>query len=841
MIRKADVMACNSGMRGLPLLLLSVCLLVPIGAAWPEAPHSIADELRLQLPNLPDVPDAATLQRLQDLRNSSDASVQKGLGLLLMSSQFAAIRNSAFVQIDGRDTEWSAVPFGGPDARGDAEEEMDLIEFRALPDGEGNLLVMHRVLHAEQKKRESGFIVNIFEMGPLGLQFIYDFYDSTDRGYYNVIDRSNWQAVRHEWIPFSFARVGAAEARIPLREIMLREGLPSRPSVSVQGGVNGDMGDTFIVPLAGQNDALQLLVHLLAHNCYRADDSMAIAIALANSRIFSASDNQTRPLILADIEQQFRFYQEVIAWQEASGLSFRLSNAPVIAQIFWADRRRYSEFEAGTDLLTPRSYREFIDQPANLRFLLQKIQSECLAEGRPGLRTLAANLEGWYQTVAQYRSSMENLERFNQLGWLSDADLHLARDEQRRGLYEQDYFGKRRRWDGFGWLNYQVTLFRQTGLFRGDCGTATTIQMALYRAAGLPPLSLQFVGANAETTHNFPAYYGFVLDRWNVHQRADLAGSAIDLYYSKPWWHSLAFRGNFYRDDQGRYYSSYYQGERTTTARLRSFLERGIDESQLESLFLSNATMEPGLIFNQQSAPAQLLDRDGDGLLDEDERRLGTNPADVDSDRDGFSDRWEVEWGNPRDATIPPRAAYALDGLVTNQPGWIRTESPRGDSRAQRELYDVASLEGNIGDDRMRLAVSYHNDIRANHLHLHSFSIETEGAAYWVQWYRGNATLYLRAGEDFRPIGSGGLQEATLTGAEFEIPLRCFRGARQFRVTYHAPGWFDGREQIVADSSGPIELGTADSSATRALQRASPGPLPGNPLPSGNVIWLRGQ
>ena len=53
---------------------------------------------------------------------------------------------------------------------------------------------------------------------------------------------------------------------------------------------------------------------------------------------------------------------------------------------------------------------------------------------------------------------------------------------------------------------------------------------------------------------------------------------------------------------------------------------------------------------------ASLLDRDGDGLEEERERVLGTDPDHPDTDRDGLLDGWENQFG------LDPRQASGADG-----------------------------------------------------------------------------------------------------------------------------------------------------------------------------------
>jgi hypothetical protein len=69
------------------------------------------------------------------------------------------------------------------------------------------------------------------------------------------------------------------------------------------------------------------------------------------------------------------------------------------------------------------------------------------------------------------------------------------------------------------------------------------------------------------------------------------------------------------------------------------------------------------------SDPAPNDDEDGDGLTNQEEYDLGTNPKNADTDGDGFLDKWEVDNGfNPLDSSDPdPNGDEDDDGLTNQQ------------------------------------------------------------------------------------------------------------------------------------------------------------------------------
>ena len=79
-----------------------------------------------------------------------------------------------------------------------------------------------------------------------------------------------------------------------------------------------------------------------------------------------------------------------------------------------------------------------------------------------------------------------------------------------------------------------------------------------------------------------------------------------------------------------------------------SFAEEGITEQENKRLhdalqsFTVPADLQAEDLTSERRAAAVAADGDGDGLADNVERQLGTDPANPDTDGDGLLDGWEV-------------------------------------------------------------------------------------------------------------------------------------------------------------------------------------------------------
>src|SRR3989344_2402060 len=100
-------------------------------------------------------------------------------------------------------------------------------------------------------------------------------------------------------------------------------------------------------------------------------------------------------------------------------------------------------------------------------------------------------------------------------------------------------------------------------------------------------------------------------------------------------------------------------------------LERLVGKRRLSGLALALALGGSGLSCGSEpvKTPPEIgvVDSDNDGMPDEAERRMGTNPLNKDSDNDGFDDLYEVQHGtDPMNPDDPPKNnpdAGSLDAM----------------------------------------------------------------------------------------------------------------------------------------------------------------------------------
>lgn len=413
------------------------------------------------------------------------------------------------------------------------------------------------------------------------------------------------------------------------------------------------------------NYAFRLLLRLLAEACYTEGDTMTLALALANNYIYAKGTEETRAAIEKDIIAHYRLYQEIRAWQEEEKTAYALAEAPLVPKIFWADRVRTVEYDNEGRLPIAR-YREFVDSIETYKSVRTMARTHALYTR--GYTETAARIEEFETAHHFYRTSLAYYENKTRSGEFDDACLRGITQEVAKGAFQETCFGTTRELYDFQWINNQVRRYKTRGRFEGDCGTMTTVMIALYKMAGIPAASFQWYEnpdiGSARKMHNFPLYYHNRLRAWVAKQTPGTNEYPLYLHYTKPKWHHAIYH-NDYETTDTHIASAYYPGDRAETFRITHFLRVGFPEDRFERVFFSGDTLTKGLFFTEETAPFTFPDEDEDGLIDKDEARMGTSPRERDSDGDGALDRQEVDYGtDPRSESSHPFALPTLSGFV---------------------------------------------------------------------------------------------------------------------------------------------------------------------------------
>ncbi|ETR67805.1 MAG: hypothetical protein OMM_11193, partial [Candidatus Magnetoglobus multicellularis str. Araruama] len=748
------------------------------------------------------------------LTNDPPEDIQKGLNLILMPEFFQKQIQSQQIEIsiDGINSEWSLVPNQVIDIRGDSynqQQNMDMVEANSLfKADEQNLYVMIAMDDAPLTIQYFSFLIDFsgdnaheIEIVVFGWEDgnIYCRYNDFIHGLYN----------RPFHMEVSIDEI--FEAKIPLYQFIESQKLKSRISLIPRtidiNLITEDNVPKILLPVSLKNHALMLFMYLLYKNKYIQGDIMTVAMAIADNFIHAISNEKTMRAIERDICKHFDFYEKVTSWQQSEGLNFKLKDTNLIPKIFWADRcgkyfyyvsdvTDFSQLES----LTLPVYNEFVDGIDTMYALFDIIKNNDLYD--PAINFSIAKIESFVALNHIYRSTMENLTGFNEK-WPGSFNqiLQDAIIDYQNGGYYTYYFGKTRKWDGFMWLNYQTDLLIKTGNIKGDCGTNTCANMGLYKAAGIPPLSIQRTSLyHFGFTHNYSGYYDILRKRWYSYQKMPRGDVDLQIYFHKYFPHHWFINAEISYTEELTY-SSLYQGETVKIIRAENFLSQGIDPDHFESIVVSDKTHIPGFIFNDNTAPLIISDKDKDGLSDSHELDLSTNPNNWDSDSDLLSDTWEILNGyDPNSIDIPENIIIAPDGFVddiTNQNNYFHNTDQLNDSKVDTNIFDISDCYAVISEDKLHVGIQFNNDISE------SRSVSSE---LWI--YTGIETqvwYWLFCGSQF----SGGTYDSSFCSmmklvqdkwinistendiyytiakdAEFQIPLKYFDNPDSISIKY---------------------------------------------------------
>jgi|GEM_PF-4363636 len=803
------------------LLILSSIFFI-FSAAGENELYKIFPTLEYQIQNnFKDNQQENILSLLNNYINKEDDEFILGMKLILQEELFGKyikIKKDLF-KIDGKDNEWKDIPDIIEDEKNDVKNKnADLIEFRCYLDEDYNLYVIHKILGKPLKKEnEESFFTRFYTEDGTYVQIAYSWNGKI--AFYKINNGSS------KIIKFDYQVDEVGEAVIPLGKILETEKIKRCNELIIEGSVyhkeHYDYSKYIYIYQRQINYALKLLVFLLQHKCYLQNDTISMALSLANNYYYSIADKETKEEIEKDLVKHFNFYKKVISRQEEYPVKYDLQKVPVIPKIFWADRKRHMDYLRSNEKMNIKFYKEFIDRIENLDEIFKLAKSLKLEEAY-SLKNIAETIETFARDKLIYRTKIERHKALN------DEDTKEALKEYKEGKYIIKYFGKERIWSHLHWLNYQMKYYKENNKFKGDCMTATTIQMVLYKAAGIPPLSMQWVSEKKwGYSHNFPFYYNYFLNKWDCIQKPSDNEEKLYQYYIKPIWHHRVYKNDF--DKEGLViYKSYYQGELADLKKIKSLLKRGLEEKEFERIFLSDETQKPGFIFNDRTAPDKIIDTDNDSITDDFEKEKSLDPNNYDTDNDGYTDLWELERGfDPKDNKSPDKFIPAIDGIINNNPENIITEyDPPNDNEADRDFYDIKSVCAGVIGNYLYLGAVYYNDITKNERKVFSFQITSIGKEYnkyWIQWIDDKSYVYryLKDGdkEKLSEIKElrGLWESAAIKDAEFMIPMSLFNGADKLYIKHYTTGFIKDKKTNSDDRSESIRLALKNDTDIEAI------------------------
>ncbi len=738
-------------------------------------------------------------------------------------------------KIDGYDNEWKHAPFVYRDyARNVKIKNADLIQFKAYLDSDYNLYVMHKTLGRPLKRKsEEAFYLRFYDESGKNLFKLYYSWNGKSAWYkFSKGDR------KRRYINLKFAVNTVGEAVIPLKQIYKQRGLKLPDKIQIRAGVyhprlgkivkrmkkNGrslrwwssriDTSHRIDVFNRPKNYALELLLYLLQKNASIKGDSITPALALANNYLYSIADKQTRKAILKDTEKHFYLYKKILEQQKNYTIKYDLSKTGVLPKLYWAYRIKKIDWPRRKKLSMKR-YREFVDSIENLYKVRQIVFRNNLHKGN-SLLHIATKLERFARSKNTYRAEIDVHRQRAQKG---NKNSIQALKEYRNGKYEKYYYGKKRRWDLFYWLNYQMPGFEKTGKYIGDCVTITLFQMAFYKALGIPVLANQIKSIPLKSySHHSPFFYNAFLKRWVSIQRPPKNRKLYHNYLIKPRWHHKLYQEfrSGYKKVKGVSYSFYAQGEIVKPSQVYALRKGGISIDHFRKIFLGFYNIKKNFVYKNYPYGKNAKDSDNDGIVDIAEREFKTNPYKADSDSDGYSDLYEIERGfNPLSSSSKPDKINAVDGIISPGEYDKRVSDARGDYKATTNVFDVKNFYAKLSGDGLYMAVDFYNDVSKNEHVTYTFRVITNNASYLVQCYsnrgmfRGGVpfcNLYKRVDGKWTKIKRIYPACFFVKAAEIKVPLKYFGDFNKLRVWYSSTGVINGKKTNYDDKTDKIKL-----------------------------------
>lgn len=538
---------------------------------------------------------------------------------------------------------------------------------------------------------------------------------------------------------------------------------------------------------ASPNHALFLVAHQLAAGQYAPGDTITLALALVNNRLYAEGDEQVRRAIREDVLAHYAFYRRLVAWQRRRfEHAVDLSRMPLLPKLYWADRLVQPPEGIRYRIRNLEDYREYVDTIGTLEYFHSLAERHRLWEGI----TIRSIARGIYTFTHKKDATGKRRHLYNPNGEIMRRifarfphDPGTTADYERRTLI---YRKKRCGINGFFWLNFQRRLYENIGQSVGLCEVSSLLEMAMLKAVGLPATTMvRWAAKELRTTgHAFALYYDPFRRRWNnldVIRRTSLPYLIEIAIHKTRWHHRLPALPERIR-------------EAHPGPRLVRILRHGFQAAHLEAAFAHPRVWATNLLFSPAALPDDARDSDGDSFYDFEEKLLGLDPGRPDTARDGVSDLWKLHRGlDPlkplaaRDLPLPPvdgmgggvdRARLASLNFPAPPPGPQTAAAPH--------LKTLAA--GRFGN-HLFISAAFHNDLRTLRRRAHTFTITVKQGSgkldrFTVRVTKDSAApdrnAALRLPDRFRE-----LRGAALLEAEFLIPLRYLEGARTIGIRYH--------------------------------------------------------
>jgi hypothetical protein len=275
----------------------------------------------------------------------------------------------------------------------------------------------------------------------------------------------------------------------------------------MKGGTPND----FMYTAPSYNTELQVLYWLACQNEFKKDDTLALAVSMANGLWVAMGDDEVRQAVYNNSAAMLRFGRETSQWQRESGLPYDLENYPLEAKICWAWTANSIIVEGGKDVphaplaqfingirLNLKSYQWFTVSVSTLT-KMREIVSEKWLNASVGV--VIANLEYYF-----YFNAVPPGGDNGSTNWIytSGNDTMVIDGEQ---VLNHNYYN----------VNWLFGHYLETGTGIGNCGDEAALVDALAKSVGIATDARIWHGSGYG--HSHVTYFDPQTGMWQVYSK----------------------------------------------------------------------------------------------------------------------------------------------------------------------------------------------------------------------------------------------------------------------------------------------------------------------------------